>query len=588
MKFEIRNKTFGLYLLGFLIMLILFSVGAYYYAKRNVQKEVEIQSQKVSALVEVNLQEKMLNIEDHISFLTRATELEFNKDKEAVEHIEQLYLNFSQTFRYYDQIRFLDTEGTEKVRVNYKDGVASLVPEDQLQSKKHRYYFADAMKVPDGNIYMSPLDLNIEHNQIEQPLKPMLRIAQKVRDEKGDTIGVVLLNYLADHILNVVKEFESEGQIWFVNEKGYYFIADSPDKEWGFMYDDKKELTFQNEFPPEGEIILKQESGQFQSDNGAFTYFSLSPVHYSDNLIDIKSVGKWHLVIYVSNDIIAAKIVEFYEGGFIYMAFATLLILILLWFVASFRASKIDYQKQLEVSNDELRASLETKNKFFSIISHDLRSPFATFVGYTDLVGIQGDQMEKDELLNIFSVLDKSAKATYKLLEDLLSWARMQSGKLKASPQVYPIEDSITKVVTVAQETAHKKEIKLTSDVTKGNVFADQNMITTVIRNIISNAIKFTPRGGGITVSTYIEDVDGVDFMVVKIKDNGVGMPPEVAENLFNLSKGGNSLRGTEDEEGTGFGLILCKNLVELNGGDIQLKSVINEGTQFCFTVPLS
>jgi PAS domain S-box-containing protein len=177
----------------------------------------------------------------------------------------------------YDQIRFIDTSGSEVLRINYNDGNPSHVHMEDLQNKSHRYYFSEAVAVGYGEVYISPLDLNIEHGETEVPFKPMVRFATPVFDHSGTKRGIVMLNYLASDILDSIKNTGAHvpGTPVLLDPRGYWLLANSPDKEWGFMLG--HDNTFQKEFPAAWKQISTRESGQFRNMEGIFTFRTIHP-----------------------------------------------------------------------------------------------------------------------------------------------------------------------------------------------------------------------------------------------------------------------------------------------------------------------
>lgn len=234
-----------------------------------------------------------------------------------------------------------------------------------------------------------------------------------------------------------------------------------------------------------------------------------------------------------------------------------------------------------EIRLKELAA---TKDKFFSIIAHDLKNPFHGIIGLTEML-IQNfgrhTPQRTEELLNGIRL---SATNAYRLLENLLVWAATQTGRLQYKPTDILIHELIDEVVQQSESMAFKKSIairkKQTGDI---KVFADENMVHTVLRNLVSNAIKFTNQGGEIVIKARIEE----NMAQISVNDNGIGIEPKNLEKLFKLSEKYSTL-GTSKETGTGLGLMLCKEFVELHGGQIWVESQPDEGSSFFFTLPLA
>ncbi len=241
----------------------------------------------------VNLQAKIAAsdfklIKSDLIFLTSQNELKalLNRLEDTTEilklkqAIAQEYLSISQHRQLYDQIRFLDTAGKEIVRVNFNQGQPSIVPEQKLQVQAQRYWFKDTLPLKSGEVFVSPLDLNIERGKIEQPLKPMIRFGTPVFDSQGQKRGVIVLNYLGEKFIsNLDKENSTTlGETLLINADGYWLKGSKPENEWGFMYEDRKDQTFAKAFPQVWQIIATKDSGQFQTTDGLFTFKTLYPL----------------------------------------------------------------------------------------------------------------------------------------------------------------------------------------------------------------------------------------------------------------------------------------------------------------------
>lgn len=233
--------------------------------------------------------------------------------------------------------------------------------------------------------------------------------------------------------------------------------------------------------------------------------------------------------------------------------------------------------------NEELEAANKSKAKFFSIISHDLRSPFSSVISILDLLNEPGtriDETKKNELLGFAFV---SAKNTFDLLETLLTWARSQMNQIVFKPAFNDLAALLKNNIELKQLAAKSKDITLINKVpSKLEAFYDNDMIHTVARNILGNALKFTKKGGDIVVSALISGEEAT----VSIADTGVGMSADEMKNLFEL--GVKSKNGTQGEHGTGLGLIICKEFIEKNNGKIWVTANEPQGTVFHFTLPLS
>jgi PAS domain S-box-containing protein len=190
-------------------------------------------------------------------------------------------LSYAARKELYDQIRFLDETGMEVVRINFNRGEPYIVPEEQLQSKAGRYYFKDAFQLGRGEVFLSPLDLNIEHGEIEQPPKPMIRFGTPVFDIYRRKRGVMLLNYFGKRMLQNLEAsyISSPGYLMLLNQEGFWLKGPKPEEEWGFMYKNKLHKTFGNRFPDAWKRIFAQESGQFYYEGGLFSFTTVFPYY---------------------------------------------------------------------------------------------------------------------------------------------------------------------------------------------------------------------------------------------------------------------------------------------------------------------
>lgn len=237
---------------------------------------------------------------------------------------------------------------------------------------------------------------------------------------------------------------------------------------------------------------------------------------------------------------------------------------------------------KLEDSQERLRELNASKDKLFSIIAHDLRSPFTSFIGLTELLTEDYDDMDPLEVKALISELNKSANNVFGLLENLLSWSRLQTGRMDFNPELVSPVDIVDKTASLFEGPAKQKKILLTSQIySRNNIYADVNMIETILRNLVSNAIKFTRENGEIII-TLSGSNESVEFSVT---DTGVGMDKESLSKLFRIDNT-HSTHGTNNEVGSGLGLILCKDLIERNKGSIKVESSPGAGTKFSFTIP--
>ncbi|MFO7829736.1 MAG: PAS domain-containing sensor histidine kinase [Bacteroidales bacterium] len=235
--------------------------------------------------------------------------------------------------------------------------------------------------------------------------------------------------------------------------------------------------------------------------------------------------------------------------------------------------------KESEIRLSELNA---TKDKFFSIIAHDLLSPFNSIVGFSNLLANQIKQKDHEGIEKYAEIIKDSSEQALNLLTNLLEWSRAQTGKIKFNPEYFELVTEINEVIELVSNTAQQKSIKIQKDLPHNlPVFADKLMIHVVLRNLISNAVKFTQHGGVIKISAEQK----IDNIIVSVEDNGVGIKEENMDKLFRL-EGNYSMPGTQNEKGTGLGLLLCDEFIKIHKGNIGVKSEEGKGSRFYFSLP--
>jgi signal transduction histidine kinase len=231
---------------------------------------------------------------------------------------------------------------------------------------------------------------------------------------------------------------------------------------------------------------------------------------------------------------------------------------------------------------EELKNLNAAKDKFFSIISHDLRSPFNSLLGLTEFITHSYDEMNPSEIKSSILNIYNSAQQVYNLILNLLEWSMLQSGRLKVEKSVVNLAELGVEMINLYKEGAINKQLELINNISENIlVYADKYMINTIIRNFVSNSIKFTNPGGQIIIKGIING----DNAEVSVTDTGIGISLENQKNLFRIDE---QFRrdGTASEKGTGLGLILCKEFIEKNSGVLWVESEEGKGSRFSFTVP--
>lgn len=278
---------------------------------------------------------------------------------------------------------------------------------------------------------------------------------------------------------------------------------------------------------------------------------------------------------------------------FLFISFLTILIITTFFIIILLKKNKrknilneeLNSKNQIILNqNEELSKLNATKDKFFSIIAHDLRGPIGGLMGLSQIMAEELSSLTIEEVQELALSMNHSATNLFGLLENLLNWARMQRGSISYDPKIWELHLLVNESVEMIREPAKIKEIEIGIQIPEGlMVFADKNILQMVIRNLVSNSIKFTEKGGKIILSVEAKDGKTVE---ISIKDNGIGMNKELVDNLFHADVR-NGRKGTNGEPSTGLGLLLCKEFVEKHGGKIWVESEEGKGSTFSFLLPI-
>jgi PAS domain S-box-containing protein len=238
-------------------------------------------------------------------------------------------------------------------------------------------------------------------------------------------------------------------------------------------------------------------------------------------------------------------------------------------------------QEKIKEYNIELKKLNNSKDKFFSIVAHDLISPFTSLLGYSEIMHTESENLSKEEIKEFSGDIHDVATKAHSLLENLLSWSSIQDNRMQFHPEKFNADIIVEDILLMSKGSASKKGITLINEIPSGlEVVADFNMFNTIVRNLVSNSVKFTKAGGKIKVGINKRD-DLYEFFV---EDTGVGMSDKDKEKLFKIDVHHSEI-GTNDEKGTGLGLILCAEFVEKHNGTIHVESELGKGSKFIFTI---
>ena len=610
MKHPVNRRFLRIFLALFCFFAILAAIFQYYIyesqRKQLIRRITEYYSEYLVNRAELIRAFIMPAIFD-LNYLSRQRSvIEYLDDpRNSAQLIADMRL-FAQHNWNYKQVRFIDHEGMEKIRINWEGDSLLVIPDSLLQDKSRRPYFQETMNMQPGSVYISPVDLNIEHGQIEIPFQRVIRFSTPVAADSGELTGIIVINrYLNDFFETYLhKDIHQRDNFHFLDKDGYWLQGPDRFPEYGFQFDSLADQRFETYYPEFWKKIKAHDFGEVEYGSKLCFYRHVRISSRLENN-DSNKIGddqfdpqKDWIIAYVLDMKQISELNSLKRSALIIGLIVGLLVLIVSYVITTLRFREIRYirdlnrlnltleqrikerTKELSYKNSELAVSNEELEAFSYSVSHDLRAPLRHISGFVDLlIKRHGNELSGKGITYLGYVRDASMQMA-RLIDDLLKFSRL--GRSHTTGINFKMEELVDDCIQRIERDFPGRDIRWQVS-SLPEVTGDYNLLSNVWINLLGNAVKYSSKKefSLVEISCYEEE----GSYIFSVKDNGIGFEDEYSHKLFGPFQ---RLHAMDEYEGSGIGLAIVRRIVIRHGGQVWAHGKINEGAIFSFSLPIN
>lgn len=631
---NIKRKIITVLTIVSIIPMIFISIYSVYITNILLEKKVTSQYTRMLEIEKENFRTEVLSFIKNVFLISELPSLKnFISANNELNHqlLLEDFITVARSHPEFLQIRLLNLDGMELVRVNRGNQKITVVAETDLQFKGDRKYFQKAITTEPEQFYISPIELNQEFGEIEEPHTPVLRISRVIFNDYDEEVGVIIVNVLMDGLLNKLKSYENEKVEFFaVKYDGSYISHPNETKLWGGKYDLNTGISLFNEYPIVNQLLGKPSEEIYysksllkpniiftkldnNSSNDDFILFgvTLSPFFQMSSIIPYAML---YLVMFITGLYVSRKIgvsmaeritnpIYELKKGIVKISNEDLTHRIhidtndeisdlakrfnrmgelLEKVYTELELKVIERTTELVLLNEELKTANKQKELFLANMSHELKTPINAMVGFLeDLVDGEFGDLTAEQKSVIEKIL-REEDLLINTINDILLWSKIEKGEMKLNRSSFHFGQFIKENLLLVEKMANRKKIHIKTIVDCGKVCADETKLGQVFTNLMTNAIKFSPELGEIIV---IGRVNKKEFSLSVI-DSGIGISKKELSNIFEEFYQVESPL-TKTYQGSGLGLSITKTLVHLHHGTIEVKSELGKGSTFTVIIPL-